>query len=70
MPLYNKVKQHREDKGINQTDLAKMCGVSRQTVSSIERGDYHPSVLLAIKLAEYFGTHVEELFQYKEDNHG
>lgn len=68
MPLYNQLKHYRETMKVNQTDLAKICGVSRQTISSIERGDYHPSVVLALKLANYFNISVEELFSYEEDN--
>ena len=67
MPLLNKVKMFREGKSISQTELGKLCGVSRQTISSIERGDYHPSVVLALKLSEIFQTTVEELFKYEED---
>ncbi len=67
MPLTNQVKEHRERFGINQTQLANICGVSRQTISSIERGDYHPSVVLALKLAQYFEVSVEVLFQYEEE---
>ncbi len=68
MPLYNKVKQAREELGISQTDLGKRCGVSRQTISSIERGDYHPSVVLAIKIAALFNRKVEELFWLEEED--
>ena len=41
-------------------------GVSRQTISSLENGRYNPSVILAIKLARYFGMNVEEIFLYEE----
>ncbi|MDA3732950.1 helix-turn-helix transcriptional regulator [Niameybacter massiliensis] len=67
MPLYNQVKQMREEKGISQTELGKLCGVSRQTVSSIERGDYHPSIVLAIKIAHIFDKQVEELFWLEDE---
>ena len=67
MPLYNNVKMYREEKKINQTALSEVCGVSRQTISSIERGDYHPSIVLALKLAEYFQVSVETLFRYDEE---
>ena len=67
MPLHNQLKELRESKSINQTEMANICGVSRQTVSSIERGDYHPSVVLALKLAVYFETSVEAIFQYEEE---
>lgn len=67
MPLYNKVKEHRARLGINQTDLGRLCGVSRQTISLIERGDYSPSVALALKIAKVCETAVEEIFSYEED---
>ncbi|MEG0319278.1 MAG: helix-turn-helix transcriptional regulator [Niameybacter sp.] len=68
MPLYNNVKRFREELGISQTELGKQCGVSRQTVSSIERGDYHPSIVLAIRIAQIFNTSIEKLFWLEEEN--
>ncbi len=53
--------------GINQTELGKLAGVSRQTISLIERGDYSPSVTLALKLAKICQVTVEDIFEYKED---
>lgn len=67
MPLSNQVKSFRELNQVNQTELATICGVSRQTISSIERGDYHPSIVVALKLANYFHITVEQLFFYEED---
>lgn len=67
MPLYNDLKAMRENRELSQTELGKLCGVSRQTISSIERGDYHPSVVLALKLAELFETSVETIFWVKEN---
>lgn len=67
VPLYNQVKKMREEKGISQTEFGKLCGVSRQTVSSIERGDYHPSIVLAIKIAHIFDKPVEELFWLEDE---
>lgn len=67
MPLFNKLKHLRELKDVNQTEIASVCGVSRQTISSIERGDYHPSIVVSLKIATYFNVTVEEVFQYKED---
>ncbi|MGL4799786.1 MAG: helix-turn-helix transcriptional regulator [Cellulosilyticaceae bacterium] len=67
MPLYNNLKQAREEMGISQTELGKLCGVSRQTISSIERGDYQPSVALALRIAKIFDKSVEALFQWEED---
>ena len=66
MPLINQVKEYREQLNISQTDLGKLVGVSRQTISSIERGDYHPSVVVAIKIAAIFNQTVEDIFQYEE----
>jgi len=67
MPLFNNVKHFREEKGISQTELGKLCGVSRQTISSIERGDYHPSVVLALKIAAIFQVKIENIFWYLEE---
>lgn len=67
MPLLNCLKEHRARLGINQSELGKLAGVSRQTISLIERGDYSPSVTLALKLAAIFETSVEEIFCYKEE---
>ena len=67
MPLYNQLKEYRSKLGINQTDLGKMAGVSRQTISLIERGDYSPSVTLALKLAKICEVKVEDIIQYDEE---
>lgn len=67
MPLNNRLKVFRAELGINQAELGKRAGVSRQTISLIERGDYAPSVILALKLAKLCNTTVEELFHYNED---
>lgn len=69
MPLYNRLREFRSQQGINQSDLGRLVGVSRQTISMIERGDYSPSVTLALKIARYFGTTVEDIFTYEEDLH-
>lgn len=67
MPLYNRLKEHRARLGINQSELGKRSGVSRQTISLIERGDYSPSVTLALKLAAICGVTVEDIFSYEDD---
>ncbi|MEE3395579.1 MAG: helix-turn-helix transcriptional regulator [Candidatus Onthomonas sp.] len=67
MPLYNRLKEHRARLGINQQELGKLIGASRQTVSLIERGDYSPSVTLAMKIAKVCGVTVEEIFRYEEE---
>ena len=66
MPLYNRLKEHRARIGVNQQELGAMVGASRQTISLIERGDYSPSVTLALKIAEVVGVPVEEVFRYEE----
>lgn len=67
MPLKNRLKEYRAKTGVNQSDMGRLVGVSRQTISMIERGDYSPSVTLALKIAKYFGVHVEDIFQYEEE---
>lgn len=62
--LRNKIKAFRHLRGgITQAELAEMTGVSRQTIISLERGKYNPSVLLALDLARALQTTVEELFE-------
>ena len=67
MPLVNHLKEQRARLGINQAQMGKLAGVSRQTISLIERGDYSPSVALALKLAKICEVKVEDIFQYEED---
>lgn len=67
MPLINHLKEHRARLGVNQQQMGAMVQTSRQTISQIERGDYSPSVTLALKLAKVCGVSVEDLFEYKED---
>lgn len=64
----NRLKEHRARLGINQSELGKLASVSRQTISLIERGDYSPSVTLALKLAKIFEVTVEDIFVYEEDD--
>ena len=61
MPLQNRLREHRARLGLNQQQLGQMVGASRQTVSLIERGDYHPSVLLALRIARVCGVPLEEI---------
>ena len=67
MALLNYLKEYRSRMGINQTELGKLAGVSRQTISLIERGDYSPSVTLALKLSKICQVTVDDIFEYKED---
>lgn len=68
MPLYNQLKVYRAKLGLNQAEMGKRVGVSRQTISLIERGDYSPSVTLALKLAKECQVTVEDIFKYEEDD--
>ena len=68
MPLYNHLKEFRAKLGVNQQQMGALVGTSRQTISQIERGDYSPSVTLALKIAKVCNTTVEEIFQFEEDN--
>ncbi|MBU5335567.1 helix-turn-helix transcriptional regulator [Intestinibacter bartlettii] len=67
MPLYNRLKEYRAKIKVNQTEMGNLVGVSRQTISQIERGDYSPSVALALKIARVLNVSVEEIFSYEED---
>jgi putative transcriptional regulator len=60
--LENDVRQLRTAEGLSQGDLAHALAVSRQTVNAIETGRYTPSLPLAIAIARYFGSTVEEIF--------
>ena len=64
------LRRFRFDRGeLSQQQLAEMVSVSRQTIVSIERGDYSPSVKLALLLARKLETTVEELFELEERDH-
>ena len=65
--MKNRLEEMRKARGIRQEELALAMEVSRQTIGSLENGRYNPSILLAFKLAVYFGVKIEELFIYGED---
>lgn len=66
MPLYNRLRELRARDALNQGELGQLAGVSRQTISLIERGDYSPSITLALKIALIFKTTVEDVFSYTD----
>ncbi len=63
--ITNYIKIYREKSGVTQEELAAAVGVSRQTIISIEKGNYEPSLGLALKLAKIFKVRVEEIFMIK-----
>jgi len=65
--MKNRIEQIRKERGIRQDEFAKLMGVSRQTISSLETGRYNPSIYLAYKIAKYFGTTIEEVFIFDEE---
>lgn len=65
--LKNRLEELRKARGIRQEELAEALEVSRQTIGSLENGRYNPSILLAFKIARYFGMTIEEIFLYEEE---
>ena len=65
--MKNRIEEIRKERGIRQDEFAKVLGVSRQTISSLENGRYNPSIMLAYKIAKYFGMTIEEVFVFEEE---
>ena len=65
--MKNRLEALRKEKGVRQEDLAQALGVSRQTVISLEKGKYNPSLSLAFRLARYFGMQIEEIFDDSDE---
>ena len=66
--LNNKIKIHRAIKNISQEELAIAIGVTRKTINTIETGKYIPSTVIALKIARYFQTTVEDIFELDSRN--
>lgn len=64
--LKNRLKELRARDEVNQTEMAKLAGVSRQTISLIERGEYTPSVIIAMKIAQVFNEPLGNVFRLVE----
>ena len=62
-----RIEEIRKERGIRQEDFAKLMGVSRQTIRSLETGKYNPSIFLAHKIAKYFEMSIEEVFIFDEE---
>lgn len=65
--MKNRLEELRRQRGIRQEELALALKVSRQTIGSLENGRYNPSIILAFKIARYFGMNIEEIFIYEEE---
>lgn len=65
--MKNRIEENRKACGMTQQQIAALLGVSRQTVISLESGKYNPSILLAHKIAQVFGTRIEDVFLFEED---
>ena len=65
--MKNRLEEERTRRGWTQQELADRVDVSRQTVISLERGRYNPSITLAFRLARQFGMAIEDLFIYEEN---
>ena len=65
--MKNRIEELRKQRNIRQEDLAKLLGVSRQTISSLETGRYNPSIFLAHDIAKIFGMSIEEVFLFEEE---
>lgn len=66
--MENRIQELRSDRRVTQQELADAVGVTRQTIISLENGRYNASLLLAHKLARYFGLAIEELFLFTEED--
>ena len=60
--MKNRLEELRKARGLKQEELAEALAVSRQTIGSLENGRYNPSILLAFRIARYFGLRVEDIF--------
>ena len=65
--MKNRIEAIRKERSIRQEEFAKSLGVSRQTISSLENGRYNPSILLAHRIAKFFGMTIEEVFIFDEE---
>ena len=66
--MENRIAALRKERRISQAELAEAVSVTRQTIISLENGRYNASLLLAHKLAKYFGTTIEDIFLFEEES--
>ena len=67
MRLETRLREFRQAKGLDQAALAALVGVRRETIGRLEKGQYNPSLKLAMDLAQVFGVQVEDLFAFREE---
>lgn len=65
--MKNRLEEIRRQHKVTQEELANSLEVSRQTIGSLEKGRYNPSIILAFKIARYFNMQIEEIFIYEEE---
>ena len=65
--MKNRIEELRKQRGIRQEEFAKLLGVSRQTISSLETGRYNPSIFLAHNIARIFEMSIEEVFLFDDE---
>ena len=65
--MENRIAALRKERRLSQAELAEAVSVTRQTIISLENGRYNASLLLAHKIAKYFGTAIEDIFLFEED---
>ncbi len=65
--MKNTLEQLRKEKNMSQEDLANILQVSRQTIISLEKGKYNPSIILAFKIAKYFDSNIHDIFLFDEE---
>ena len=66
--LNTKIKEYRAKNNMSQSELAELADVRRETIIRLEKGQYNPSLKLAMDIAKIFSTTVEELFSFEDDN--
>lgn len=65
--MTNRISQLRRERGLSQAELADAVDVTRQTIISLESGRYNASLLLAHRIAKFFGLTIEEVFLFEEE---
>lgn len=64
--MKNLIEENRKERGMTQQDMAQRLGVSRQTIISLEKGKYNPSIMLAHAIAQVFHASIEDIFIFEE----